>query len=382
MGVGTMLGLLTLRELLLQNASDEHSVGVDRAAKKTENITTQEGEKQTGDDGEAPVLKKTIQSLLVQPYRRAAPSPVIAQPPPAFNFATRLTPTSKYTTPTRALRHNPQPTAMASPAADMPNGISTPPATTTNGANPSPPTTQASQQASQPASQPNGASTSTSAPTLFPSTSLTDPGTSKRPRDARLLHLVLAHMGVTAYTERVPLQLLDFAYRYTSGVLSDALAYEPPVPNISTGGKKKREEVDEGVSLNALRTAVGGRAQAQFQGVLPKEYMAEMALERNKIALPRVEREFGVRLPPERYCFTGVGWGMRGEWEEEVEGDGDDDEEMDLGREFDEPVDFGVGGPVGGEAVEADTAMGGMEEEEADDDEFEEAMGLRPENNA
>lgn len=267
---------------------------------------------------------------------------------------------------------------MASPAADMSNGISTPPATTTNGANPSPPTTQASQQVSQPLSLPNGASNPTT--TLFPSTSLSDPGTSKRPRDARLLHLVLSHMGVNAYTERVPLQLLDFAYRYTSGILGDALAYEPPVPNLPTGGKKKRDEAEEGVSLNALRTAVGSRAQVQFQSVLPKEYMAEMASERNKIALPRVEREFGVRLPPERYCFTGVGWGVRGAWEEEVEEGGDDDEEMELGGEFEAPVDFGVGGPVGGNGTEADTAMGGMDEEEADDDEFEEAMGLGPEN--
>ena len=41
----------------------------------------------------------------------------------------------------------------------------------------------------------------------------------KRPRDARLIHLVLANFGVNAYQERIPLQLMDFAYRYTSSTL-------------------------------------------------------------------------------------------------------------------------------------------------------------------
>jgi transcription initiation factor TFIID subunit 9B len=228
----------------------------------------------------------------------------------------------------------------------------------------------------------------------FPPTSLSDPGTSKRPRDARLIHLILANMGVHAYTERVPLQLLDFAYRYTSSILSDALSYEPPLP--TTSGTKKRaaagEGEGEGISLAALRTAVGARAAGTFQPNLGKEFMSEVAQERNRIALPRVEREFGIRLPPERYCFTGVGWGLKGAWTEEIE---DGDEDMDVDGEG-EGGGLGFGGPVAavngssntaaddkdGEAK--DTDMGGMddEEEEADDDEFEEAMGINRENNS
>lgn len=178
-------------------------------------------------------------------------------------------------------------------------------------------------------------------------------------------------MGVNAYTERVPLQLLDFAYRYTSGVLSDALAYEPPVPSsLPQSEKKKRDPTaEEGISLNALRTSVAGRAAMMAGGSgLGKEFLAEIASERNRVALPRVEREFGVRLPPERYCFTGVGWGVKEAWEsEEVEGSGDED--------------MGDGGPVGGATdsfgapVAADTEMGGMDEEEVDEDEFREVMG-------
>ena len=53
----------------------------------------------------------------------------------------------------------------------------------------------------------------------FPTNSSVDNGQSKRPRDARLVHLILANYGVNAYQERVPLQLMDFAYRYTSSTL-------------------------------------------------------------------------------------------------------------------------------------------------------------------
>ncbi|KAJ4375644.1 Transcription initiation factor TFIID subunit 9 [Didymella sp. IMI 355093] len=258
---------------------------------------------------------------------------------------------------------------MASPAPDT-NGISTPPATASAAHTNSPP---ASQSQPQSAAQPATTSTSASASTAYPPTSLLDTGASKRPRDARLIHLLLANMGVHAYTERVPLQLLDFAYRYTSGVLSDALAYEPPVPSAAAGEKKKRDTTaDEGISLNALRTSVAGRAAMMTGpggvGALGKEFLAEIASERNRVALPRVEREFGVRLPPERYCFTGVGWGVKEAWEEEVVEQSDEDEKM------------GDGGPVGGAADAfgapvADTEMGGMDDEEVDEDEFQEVMG-------
>ncbi|KAF2107536.1 transcription initiation factor IID, 31kD subunit-domain-containing protein [Lophiotrema nucula] len=255
---------------------------------------------------------------------------------------------------------------MASPAAaELPNGISTPPTTATAAQNPSPPTASSTQPntQSQPLSQSQAINGITNAPAVpsFPSTSLQDTGTSKRPRDARLIHLLLANMGVHAYTERVPLQLLDFAYRYTSGILSDAIAYEPPT-HASTS-KKGAAKDDEGVSLNALRTAVAARAAHQFSPALPKDFMAELAAERNRIALPRVDREFGVRLPPERYCFTGVGWDIKEAWESETEA------EEDLG----DAGGVGSGGPVGGERPDIDVDM---EDEEQDEEEFENAMGL------
>jgi transcription initiation factor TFIID subunit 9B len=180
-------------------------------------------------------------------------------------------------------------------------------------------------------------------------------------------------MGVHAYTERVPLQLLDFSYRYTSGILSDAIAYEPPVP-VSTSKKSKNDD-GEGITLNAVRTAILSRASYTMAGVLPKEFMAEIASERNRIALPRVEKEFGVRLPPERYCFTGVGWGVREAWEDEA----DEGEDMDVGATVggEGAGGVGVGGPVTLD-MDIDTEMGGVDEEDEDgEEEFEEVMGLK-----
>lgn len=185
-------------------------------------------------------------------------------------------------------------------------------------------------QPSQPTSNP-----AVSNPSV-PLTSLQDNGLSKRPRDARLIHMLLSSLGCTAYQERVPLQLLDFAYRHSSSILSDALhlssdayvsqqtrAKDPP------GGGLK--DADGQVSAQAVHLAISSRLQYQFSGGnggggLSKEFMLEMAQARNKVALPRIlANEWGVRLPSERFVLTGVPWGLKGEWvekEESVAGDG------------------------------------------------------------
>jgi len=204
---------------------------------------------------------------------------------------------------------------------------------------PSPPTTQsqtqsqtliASQQQSSQLSQSIPGPTSSSNPQV-PLTSLQDNGLSKRPRDARLIHMLLSSLGCTAYQERVPLQLLDFAYRHSSSILSDALhlssdAYvsqQSRARDAPTGGGLK--DADGQVSLQAVQLAISSRLQYQFSGGgsgggLSKEWMLEQAQQRNRVALPRVlQNEWGVRLPSERFVLTGVPWGLKGEWVEEQE---------------------------------------------------------------
>ena len=174
-----------------------------------------------------------------------------------------------------------------------------------------------------PASDPSAPSNALPTPPDAPLTSLNDAGDTKRPRDARLIHLVLSSLGIHSYQERVPLQLLDFAYRYTSSVLSDSLrlaAEGYAHTETNRGGRGRGGGGEEGtINLMALRQAIASRTGYTFTSALPKEFMLEQATERNRVQLPKVERSYGVQLPPEKYCLTGVGWGLKDEWESEDE---------------------------------------------------------------
>lgn len=190
-----------------------------------------------------------------------------------------------------------------------------------------------------------------------PLTSQQDDGLSKRPRDARLIHTVLQNLGVQNYQERVPLQLLDFAYRYTSSVLSDSLRLSAEGYTAQASEKRKAAAGDDGsnITVTALRQAIASRQGYAFEPALPKEFMLEQASERNRVALPKVERGYGVQLPEEKYCLTGVGWGLQEEWDSEEE---------------DAPI---VNGSAAGQPAtrQEDETMGGVDgngEEEGDDE--------------
>ncbi|KAL9071418.1 MAG: hypothetical protein Q9161_004277 [Pseudevernia consocians] len=157
----------------------------------------------------------------------------------------------------------------------------------------------------------------------FPTNSPVDNGQSKRPRDARLIHLILANYGVNAYQERVPLQLMDFAYRYTSSTLQDALhfvseGYGTSGPGTGSGKAAAQNDLSS-VTLSALRLSIASRTHYQFNPTLPKEFYNEITQEKNRVGLPPVSKDWGMRLPPEQYCLTGASWNLREEWDEEDE---------------------------------------------------------------
>jgi transcription initiation factor TFIID subunit 9B len=179
----------------------------------------------------------------------------------------------------------------------------------------------------------NEPSTQNPADSNLPLSFQTDNGLSKRPRDARLLHMVLANYGIIAYQDRVPLQLMDFAYRYTSSTLQDALhftseGYGTAAPG-ATSGKAAAHNDLSGITLSSLRLSIASRIHYQFNPTLPKEFYSEIAQDRNRVALPPVSREWGMRLPPEQYCLTGVGWDLKERYDEEME-DADDARERDA----------------------------------------------------
>ncbi|AMD20244.1 HDL500Cp [Eremothecium sinecaudum] len=128
------------------------------------------------------------------------------------------------------------------------------------------------------------------------------------PRDVRLLHLLLASQSIHAYEDKVPLQLMDFAHRYTKGVLKDAVLY-----NDYAGGGNNNGDL----SVEDIRLAIAARTQYQFKPTAPKELLLQLAQERNKKPLPQVMSMWGIRLPPEKYCLTTKEWTVEEERGEE-----------------------------------------------------------------
>lgn len=150
---------------------------------------------------------------------------------------------------------------------------------------------------------------------------------------------------------------MDFAYRYTSSTLQDALHLSSEGYGAGRGANAAAANNDlSSINLAALRLSIASRLNYQFNPSLPKEFLLEVAQERNRVALPSVGREWGVRLPPERYCLTGVGWGVREEWDSEGEGEGED-EEGDGGEGKEEKMDGGWDGDGAGEDEEGDERM-------------------------
>ncbi|KIE01257.1 transcription initiation factor TFIID subunit 9, partial [Metarhizium majus ARSEF 297] len=211
---------------------------------------------------------------------------------------------------------------------------------------------------------PNTQST-TAAPAGAPQTPAQPPGASDpRPRDARLIELLLTSQGVTAYEQRVPLLLLDFAYRHTSSILSDALHLSGD-PYVTQAGSKPSAASgasalaagDAPITANGVKLAIGARLGYQFRGGssgggISKDYMQELARERNKVALPRiVPNEWGVRLPSERFVLSGTSWGLKDMWDEV----GDDDEEDEQGGDAMEGIEAPEPEDVGGDGVEGGT---------------------------
>lgn len=202
---------------------------------------------------------------------------------------------------------------------------------------------------------------------------------------------------MTSFDARVPLLLLDFAYRHTSSILNDALhlsgdpytSHAGAKPSASSGAVPVAPSSgDATVSTNAVNIAIASRQAYQFRGGsggggagggvggggASKEWLQELARERNKVALPRIlANEWGVRLPNERFVLGGQSWTLR----EHLAGEFDDDDEDDDEDEDEamEDVKIEGGGAAGnkkkrkeaGDKDEDDEEGGGLDEFLGDD---------------
>lgn len=115
---------------------------------------------------------------------------------------------------------------------------------------------------------------------------------------------------------------------YTSSVLQDALLFSDAINGTAnTGGPNPPSTI----TIPDLRMSVASRINHQFNTALPKEFLLEIAQERNRIALPTVGKEFGVRLPPEKYSLTGINWDLAETREDWMDDSSSEEEEDGFG---------------------------------------------------
>lgn len=166
-------------------------------------------------------------------------------------------------------------------------------------------------------------------------------GHTKSQQDKTAVHKLLENAGITKYHERVPLQLMDFAYRHTLATLNDAHSL------ISAGydtSQAKRPQAMRRAAMTAtpydltsvpypiLQLSIRLRSDTQFNSALPRAFQEELAEKVNATPLPAVTNNWGLGLPQDQHCLLGVGWRLREEkereGEKEVQGDEKDGECM------------------------------------------------------
>lgn len=167
------------------------------------------------------------------------------------------------------------------------------------------------------------------------------PTNTRSSQDPTAVHKLLETAGITNYHERVPLQLMDFAYRHTQATLNDARSLiaagydtsQAKPPKKSRGVATTITPYDlTSVPYPILTMSIRLRVDTQFQTALPKGFQEELAEEINAIPFPAVVNDWRSGLPPDQYCLLGVGGRLEGGGEiggeKGVQEDEKDEEDM------------------------------------------------------
>jgi len=119
------------------------------------------------------------------------------------------------------------------------------------------------------------------------------------PKDAQVMVAILKDMGIHDFEPRVVNQMLEFSYRYVTGILEDARVY--------SGHARKKALDTEDVKL-----AVQLASEQGFTSPPPREALLELARAKNATQLPLIQPKPGVRLPPDRHCLTATNYRLKG----------------------------------------------------------------------
>lgn len=118
------------------------------------------------------------------------------------------------------------------------------------------------------------------------------------PKDAQVIMSIMKDMGITDYEPKVINQLLEFTYRYVTCILDDSKVY-------ANHAKKKFIDLDD------VRLAVKMQLERSFTNPPPRDVLLHLAQDKNKIPLPFVKPNNGLRLPPDRYCLNSTNYRLK-----------------------------------------------------------------------
>ncbi|SHO76529.1 Similar to S.cerevisiae protein TAF9 (Subunit (17 kDa) of TFIID and SAGA complexes) [Malassezia sympodialis ATCC 42132] len=108
-------------------------------------------------------------------------------------------------------------------------------------------------------------------------------------------------MGIEDVEPAVLVQLLEFAHRYTTQVLQDALVYADHASSRQGGSS---------ISIDDVQLAIQSRVNYSFTQPPPKEMLLSLATSLNSVPLPPVSNRSGIRLPPPEFCLTNVNFAI------------------------------------------------------------------------
>nr|CAB3266802.1 transcription initiation factor TFIID subunit 9B-like [Phallusia mammillata] len=118
------------------------------------------------------------------------------------------------------------------------------------------------------------------------------------PKDAHTIVAMLKDMGVTDYEPKVIHQMLELTYRYVSEVLDDAKTFA------NHAGRST-------VTLDDTKLAIKSQLDHSFTNPPPREFLVDVARQKNTTALPSLKTFSGARLPPDRYCLSSVNYRLK-----------------------------------------------------------------------
>ncbi|KAH9412230.1 transcription initiation factor TFIID [Ordospora pajunii] len=110
-------------------------------------------------------------------------------------------------------------------------------------------------------------------------------GENLAPRDAKVISVILRSLGIEECEPKVIIQLLEFAYKYSTEVLGDALLFSKHA---------NRSQINSSDVKLALQTKVG----KYFVPPPPRQYLAEIAAMANSKPLSVPDGETLIKVPP------------------------------------------------------------------------------------